>query len=96
MSVGDGGHLALLHAMRRHANFAEWLPMTLIVIALLELNGVSKSAIHSLGAALVICRITRAIGLKADTVRSVGRGIGAGGTAIVTLVASVWAIVRYF
>jgi uncharacterized protein len=90
ISVGDGGNPALLLAMRRHANFAEWVPLALILIALLELNGVSTRAIHSLGAALVIARLLHAIGLKSDTMQSVGRGLGAMATALITVTASVW------
>jgi uncharacterized membrane protein YecN with MAPEG domain len=95
ISVGDGGNPALLLAMRRHANFAEWVPLALILIALLELNGVSTRAIHSLGAALVIARLLHAIGLKSDTMQSVGRGVGAMATALITVTASVWLLVVF-
>lgn len=96
VSIGDGGKIELLLAMRRHANFVEYVPLALILIMLLEMNGVGATAIHSLGAALVVCRIAHAVGLKADTMQGMGRLIGAAGTALVTLVASVWAIVIYF
>jgi uncharacterized protein len=96
VSVGDGGHRELLLAMRRHANFAEWVPLALILIALLEMNGVSAKAIHVLGAALVVSRISHAVGLKPDTLKGAGRMIGAAGTAIIVLVASLWAVVRFF
>jgi uncharacterized protein len=95
ISVGDGGNPALLLAMRRHANFAEWVPLALILIALLELNGVSTRAIHSLGAALVMARLLHAIGLKSDTMQSVGRGLGAMATALITVTASVWLLVVF-
>lgn len=95
ISVGDGGNPALLLAMRRHANFAEWVPLALILIALLELNAVSTRAIHSLGAALVIARLLHAIGLKSDTMQSVGRGLGAMATALITVTASVWLLVVF-
>jgi uncharacterized protein len=93
--VGDGGNPALLLAMRRHANFAEWVPLALILIALLELNGVSTRAIHSLGAALVVARVLHAIGLNSETVQSAGRGIGAMATALITVVSSVWLLVVF-
>ena len=92
ISVGDGGDPELLLAMRRHANFAEWVPITLILIALLELNGVSGLAIHCMGGLLVIFRILHAVGLKLDTIQSLPRGIGAVGFTGVRLVASIWAI----
>lgn len=95
VSVGDGGNPALLCAMRRHANFAEWVPLALILIALLELNGVSALWIHWLGAVLVISRILHAVGLKPDTMKTAPRFIGATGTVLVTTVASIWLIVLY-
>jgi len=94
--VGDGGNKDLLLAMRRHANFTEFVPLALVLLAVLELNGVSKLAIHCLGAGLVVSRICHAVGLKADSIEGVGRAVGAGGTALVTAVASVWAIVVFF
>lgn len=44
----------LLLAMRRHANFIEFVPLALVLIAMLELNGVSTTASHALGAGLVV------------------------------------------
>lgn len=82
--------------MRRHANFAEWVPFALILIALLEMSGVSTRAIHVLGAALVPARICHALGFKADSMQGLGRMVGAARTAHVTLVASVWAVVIFF
>ena len=96
ISYGDGGNPALQFAMRRHANFAEWVPLVLILIALLEFNGVSQSAIHGLGAALLLSRLLHAVGIRADTIKSMPRLTGALGTALVTLVASVWLIILFF
>jgi len=93
--IGDGGDRGLLLAMRRHSNFTEWVPIALILIALLEMNGVSRYAIHALGAGLVIARIAHALGLRPDTLTNPARFVGAAGTAIITLVASVWAIVVF-
>jgi len=95
VSVGDGGNPALLCAMRRHANFVEWVPLALILIALLELNGVSTLTIHWLGAILVASRILHAVGLKPDTMKSLPRFVGATGTVAVVLIASVRLIVLY-
>ena len=96
ISIGDGGNQDLLLAMRRHANFTEYVPIALVLIALLEANGVSSTAIHAMGAALVITRASHAMGLKADTIQGAGRLVGAAGSTLVILVASIWAIVAYF
>lgn len=96
ISIGDGGNQELLLAMRRHANFIEFVPLALILIALLEMNGAPTLAIHALGAGLVVFRVSHALGLKADTVQGAGRAIGAAGSTLVILVASVWAIITFF
>ena len=93
ISVGDGGDQELLLAMRRHANFVEYVPLALILLGLLELNQVRHSALHVLGAALVLARICHAAGINSETMKSLPRLIGAALTALVILVASIWAIV---
>jgi uncharacterized membrane protein YecN with MAPEG domain len=54
ISVGDGGNIELLLAMRRHANFIEVVPLALIIIALSEMNGAPGWAIHAMGAVLTV------------------------------------------
>ena len=96
VSVGDGGNPDLLLAMRRHGNFIEAVPLALILMGLLEMNGLSGTTIHVFGAVLVVARICHAVGIKADSVATPLRGIGAGATALLTVVMSVWAVVAYF
>jgi uncharacterized protein len=95
VSVGDGGDRNLLLAMRRHANFVEYVPLALIMIALLEMNGVPARAIHALGAVLVIARLAHAYGIRAEVMTTPGRMVGAVGTMLVSAVASVWLIVLF-
>lgn len=96
ISVGDGGNTDLLLAMRRHGNFTEYVPLALILIGLLEMNGVSATAIYTFGTLLVLFRLCHAFGLKTDSISDPLRGIGAGGTALLTVVMSVWGIVVFF
>ena len=96
ISVGDGGYPDMVLAMRRHANFVEWVPLTIVLIAMLEINGAPKMAIHGFGAALVVFRICHAIGLQKETMNVPTRIIGAGGTALLMLAASIWLIVMFF
>src|SRR5690349_3562975 len=94
--LGDGGNRDLLRAMRRHANFVEWVPMLLVLIALLEMSGVGKTVIHVLGAGLVVARACHAVDFRADTMQAPGRFVGAAGTALIAAVTSIWLIVRFF
>ena len=96
VSIGDGGNPDLIVAMRRHANFVEFVPLTLLLIGLLELNGVAILAVHGLGAGLVLARLSHAVGYRGDGKLSVLRAIGALGSTLVLAVASVWAIVVFF
>jgi len=81
--------------MRRHANFVENVPLALILIGLLELQGITATAIHGLGGALLAGRICHAVGFGPN-VNNPLRGIGAGLSILTIAVASVWGIVAFF
>ncbi|WP_432743230.1 MAPEG family protein [Methylobacter sp. G7] len=65
VSVGDGGNEALQLAIRAHANAVEYIPIALMLLLTLELNGAPKILIHILGTTLLIGRILHAMGLPA-------------------------------
>ena len=96
VSLGAGDNPQQLVAFRRHGNFSEWVPVALILIAVLELNGVSSTALHAFGATLFLARIAHPLGLKPESTSGLPRALGAGATALVVLVAAVWAIATYF
>lgn len=89
ISLYDGGNQELAVAIRRHANFVEHVPLALLLIACLELNGAGHGLLHGLGAALLIARVVHPFGLNYDVMRKPLRGIGAAGTSIVILIASI-------
>lgn len=95
VDVGDGGDRELMAAMRRHANFTEHVPLALLLIAGLELNGAGARAVHGLGLTLLAGRVLHAA-FFAQGVKSVPRGLGAGLTALVIVVGSIWCIVLFF
>lgn len=64
VSHGDGGVPELISAIRAHANFTEYVPLSLLLILLLELSGHHAWLIHGLGAALFISRILHAQGMS--------------------------------
>lgn len=65
VSIGDGGNEALQLVIRAHSNAVEYIPITLMLLLTLELNGAPKILIHILGATLLIGRILHAMGLPA-------------------------------
>jgi uncharacterized membrane protein YecN with MAPEG domain len=89
VSLYDGGNKELAVAIRRHANFVEHVPLALLLLACLELNGAGHGLLHGLGAALLTARIVHPFGLSYDVIRKPLRGIGAIGTLIVMLIASI-------
>src|SRR6185437_1884279 len=72
-SLGSGGHAALEQAIRVHGNFIEYVPLVLILLTLLELDGTPALRLHVLGAALTLGRILHAWGLSSKPGLSFGR-----------------------
>ena len=96
ISILHGDNMELATLIRRHANFTENVPLALILLGALELNGTSPGVLHGLGIALVLARIAHPLGLHHDNIRNPLRGIGAGGTILVTLIAAVMLIWGFF
>lgn len=70
IAVGDGNNPALLRAMRAHANFSEYVPMTLLLIYMFEqvAGGSSLSLlIHGLCLCLLMGRMSHAYGISQVT-----------------------------
>jgi uncharacterized protein len=74
VSIGDGGHEAILRRMRAQANFIENVPLTLILIAAVELAGKGGAWLAPAGAVFMLGRIAHAIGM--DGAFKAGRPIG--------------------
>lgn len=58
ISVGDGGDATFMRTMRAHGNFAEYVPITLILMAFAELLGTGDLVLHAIGGLLLIGRIS--------------------------------------
>ena len=57
ISVGDGGDARFLRKVRAHGNFAEYVPLALILMALAELAGAGAMTLHAVGALLLAGRL---------------------------------------
>ena len=64
VEIGDGGDKELLRRMRVHANFAEYAPLALVLLALAESLKTPSLMLHAVGLALLVGRIIHAIGLS--------------------------------
>ena len=77
-SIGDGGNPDLLLKIRRHGNFIEWVPFTLLLMVLAEAQGTSAPWLYAAGGLLLLGRIAHPFGLKIDNVNHPLRYLGNG------------------
>ncbi|HZF22181.1 MAG TPA: MAPEG family protein [Burkholderiales bacterium] len=89
ISLGDGGDAAMLRVIRGHANFAEYVPLALLLMAILELCNFSAYVLHGLGAMLLIGRLLHGYALSFTDKFQFGRFWG---TTLTFLVLGVGAV----
>jgi len=78
VDLGDGGKDAMLRAIRCHGNAVEYIPLTLILMLLLEMRGSAPWFLHVAGIALVVSRVMHAWGLMTSATLTPGRLVGTG------------------
>jgi uncharacterized protein len=71
--VGDGGDDRLVRRMRAQLNFAEYVPLTLILLGLIELAVGSSIWLWGVGAVIILGRLLHAFGMDGW---GLGRRIG--------------------
>ena len=64
IAIGYADNDLMLRAMRVHANFAEYVPLSLILIYLVEVSRGSTRLVHFLGVCLIIGRLLHAYGVS--------------------------------
>ena len=64
IAVGDGDDQRMLRAMRVHSNFAEYVPLTLLLVFFVESQGGPRLLCHALCGCLLVGRIIHAYGLS--------------------------------
>jgi len=96
VAVGDGGHPEMQVIIRRHANFAESVPLALITLALAEAGGLSATWLHVAGLILLASRLIHPFGLSFGEPTNPLRIVGAVGTSTATLIAAVAILMQNF
>ena len=76
IGLGDGGNKSLMKRMRAQANCAEYVPIGIVVLALVELQGGPALLVHALGATLLIGRLLHGWGFSASPPNMMGRQVG--------------------
>src|ERR1043165_2979942 len=94
VSLGDGGDPTVLRRMRGHANFAEYVPLILLMMALLEFGHLPAWQLHFIGAALVISRVLHGIALSFTAKWRFGRFYGAALTILLLVVCGVLCVLQ--
>jgi uncharacterized membrane protein YecN with MAPEG domain len=64
IAVGDGGSQALLRAVRVHSNFAEYVPLGLLLTGFTESTGANAWLVHLLALCLLAGRAAHAYGVS--------------------------------
>ena len=91
ISVGDGGSDVVLRRMRAHANFAEYAPIFLILLAAIELGGGNPGALWIVAAAFILARISHGLGMDEGSPRAL-RMFGMMTTTLTTAGLAIYAI----
>jgi uncharacterized protein len=94
VGLGDGGDETLRRAIRVHANAVEWALPILLLLALAELNRAPPLLLHACGIALLIGRVTHALGVSRQS-KSSGRFVGIGLNSAALIVLAIWDILAF-
>ena len=86
--IGDGGDSLMVSRHRAHANFTEYAPFALILIAGIELASGSSPWLWTLGALFVLARLAHPFGMD----RPAPNPFRAGGIAVTWIVLAALAI----
>ena len=95
ISIGDGGNPDLVARMRAHANFGEYVPMILILMALIERVIGYSVLLGIISAVLILSRVAHAIGMPRPAPNPF-RMAGTLGTWVSLLVLSIWSLILAF
>lgn len=95
VSLGDAGDKTLRKRIRGQGNFVETVPLVLLLLVLMESAGASNTWLHSLGAMLVLGRLSHYLQIT-DMVKPLFFRMGGMlATLIPALVASIWLLKDY-
>ena len=64
VSLGHGNDEELLRRIRGHGNFSEYVPLIIVLMAMLELGGLGQGVLHAIGATLLVSRLLHGVSLS--------------------------------
>ncbi len=96
IALGDGGNRQLLRAIRVHSNFAEYVPLALLLLYMAETNGAPLYLMHFMGIFLLIGRVSHAWGVSQENENFKFRVYGMIGTFNALIVSSLYILATAF
>lgn len=94
VSLGDGGDAELLRRIRGHGNFAEYVPLILLLTAFVEAGGAAPWLVHALGATLLAARLLHGVSLSFTAQWKFGRYWGTLLTFVLLLATGLLCVVQ--
>ena len=88
IALGTAGNADLERKVRVHANFAEYVPLALLLLAIADSRGAPAPLLHLLGVALLAGRLAHAWGVSQAVEDERFRVAGMGATFTVIVVAA--------
>lgn len=95
IALGDGGNLDLIARMRTQANFGEYVPIILILMALIEFETGYSVLLGITSAVLILARVLHALGMARPSPNPF-RVSGTAATWITLLILSIWGLMLAF
>ncbi len=95
IAIGDAGNQAMLRAMRVHSNFAEYVPLSLLLIYFVEVSGANSLLVHVLALCLLAGRASHAFGVSQVKENYTFRAFGMVTTFATLIAASAYLVHSY-
>ncbi len=93
---GDSGDISVARIIRAQANFAEYVPLALLLMGFLEVTRYSIYLLHVLGVILVVARLLHGLALSFGWQVRFGRVSGAALTLIVLIIEAILCLYQGF
>ena len=96
VAIGDGDNQTLQRAIRVHGNFAEYTPLTLLLVSFVELSGYHYILINSLMMAFFLGRLSHLYGVSKTQEDFRFRVFGISMTLSVIAISAILILVKHF
>jgi uncharacterized membrane protein YecN with MAPEG domain len=96
---GDGDNIKLRSAIRAHGNFAEYVPIIVLLVALLEMSDLPAIRVHLLMGTLLVARLLHPLGMYVGPRTMQFQICRVGGillTLLVLVAAAIMALTRFW